>query len=89
MAVTPGQTIKLSAVGSIDPDGTPLSYDWIAYPEAGTYPGKVSIQNANTQEAQISIPKELGSDSIHILLTVRDTGIPSLARYRRVVLATK
>lgn len=89
MAVTPGQTLKLSALGSIDPDGTALSYDWIAYPEAGTYPGKVSIQNANTQEAEISIPKELGSDSIHILLRVRDSGIPTLARYRRVILAAK
>ena len=89
MAVTPGQTLKLSALGSMDPDGTALSYDWIAYPEAGTYPGKVSIQNANTQEAEIFIPKELGSDSIHILLTVRDSGIPTLARYRRVIFAAK
>ncbi len=86
---TPGQPVKLSALGSRDPDGNSLSYEWIVYPEAGTYKGKVSLQNATSQEAEISLPKDLGSDSIHILLTVRDSGTPSLARYRRVIITAK
>ncbi len=89
LAVTPGQSQKMSAVGSKDPDGNALSYDWRVYAEAGSYPGKVTVQNANNPEAEITLPKDLGSDSIHILLTVKDSGIPSLTRYRRVVFTAK
>ena len=32
-----GSTLRLSAEGSYDPDGNKLFYEWLDYPEAGTY----------------------------------------------------
>ncbi|MBI2947691.1 MAG: DUF1593 domain-containing protein, partial [Verrucomicrobia bacterium] len=37
--VSSSATVTLSAIGSRDPDGNKLSYQWFAYPEAGSYKG--------------------------------------------------
>ena len=81
----PGATVALGAQGSTDPDGNSLSYEWIAYPEAGTYPGAPRITGATTPEARVTVPDDAGGKDLHVVLTVRDDGTPPLARYRRVV----
>ncbi len=80
-------TVKLTAAGSSDPDGQELSYQWFVYPEAGTYPGEAAIVGADSPEARVQIPADAAGKTIHVVLAVRDQGVPPLARYRRVVIA--
>lgn len=88
-----GERIELSALGSVDPDGDELSYQWFYYPEAGTYTissGKtgipLKIENANEIDAWFVIPTSARLGTIHIILAVTDQGIPNLTRYKRVVI---
>ena len=85
LTVTSGEAVPLSAAGSYDPDGDSLSYTWAYYPEPGSYDGTVDVQDAHAQEARFVAPEVDAPETIHLVLTVRDDGEPSLYRYRRVV----
>ena len=80
-----GDTIRLSAAGSNDPDGDKLSYDWSFYPEPGTYQGPLEIRNSDKEEASFTAPNVDSRKTIHIILTVTDDGVPPLRSYKRVV----
>ena len=83
----PGKRIALNATGSSDPDtGDTLSYEWILYPEVGTYKGQVNIENAKKIEASLVVPKDASGTTLHVLLVLRDNGAPQLTRYRRLVI---
>lgn len=83
-----GQSYTLSAAGSTDPDGDSLSYKWTYYPEAGTYPGDVKIDDSSSrdQECSVQIPSDAPGRTIHVVLQLTDDGVPPLTRYRRAVL---
>jgi hypothetical protein len=82
-----GRPVKLDAAGSRDPDGQPLQYRWLFYPEAGTYRGPLpEIHGADTPRASFTAPTVDHSQTLHALLTVTDAGTPPLTRYRRVIL---
>ena len=86
-ATTGESVIELSAAGSADPDGDALAYEWSVYPEAGTYRGEVpTIENSQSPRARLRVPVGLGAHELHVILTVRDTGKPALARYRRLMI---
>ncbi len=82
----PGDRLSFSVAASFDPDGDELNYQWWVYPEAGTYAGAISLPKATESEIELSIPKDLGDNTLHLIVTVRDDGTPSLTRYRRVVI---
>ena len=83
----PGETIKLSAAGSSDPDGDELHYHWWQYTEADSFEGSIEIQDANSDMASFQIPAVAESgETIHIICEVTDHGIPELTRYQRVVI---
>jgi hypothetical protein len=83
---TAGKTIMFSA-SATDPDGQALNYKWWQYEEAGTYKGKINIQQSSAKEVLIDLPKDAKKgDAIHVILEVTDTGTPRLTRYRRVVI---
>jgi hypothetical protein len=86
LTVAPGQ-VKLNAAGSADPDGQQLAYQWFVYAEAGTYPGEVAIAAPDSPEARVQVPAAAAGKTIHVVLSVRDQGVPPLTRYRRVVIA--
>jgi hypothetical protein len=81
----PGQRIGLDATGSTDIDNDRLSYEWRFYPEAGTYAGKITIENPRMTTAHFVAPKDASGKTLHVLLVVSDDGLPSLTRYRRLV----
>ena len=82
----PGETIKLSAKGTSDPDGDTLNYRWWQYEEADTYGGKVTIESADKQDASFTVPADTAKgQTIHIICEVTDSGTPPLTRYQRVV----
>jgi hypothetical protein len=80
-----GKPYRLTAAGSTDPDGDRLNYRWYVYPEAGTYPGTVTISDSSSAEATLDVPEDTPGKTIHVILEVTDGGEPALTRYRRVV----
>ena len=89
-----GETIRLSAAGSRDPDGDQLTYRWLHYPEPGTFTvssGKVGVPieivtDANgTANVTIPTARVLRNGTLHLILAVTDNGSPNLTRYARVI----
>ncbi len=75
----------LSAAGSHDPDGDDLSYNWFFYPEPSSYNGALAVAEAESQVASFTAPPVDKQETIHIILTVTDSGSPPLSRYQRVL----
>ena len=86
LSAKPGSVVELSSAGSTDPDGDSLRPHWWFYPEASSYRSPVEIAGAETHLARVTIPADAASQSLHIILELRDTGSPPLTRYRRAVI---
>lgn len=83
-----GDTVILNAEGSTDPDGDELNYEWIYYPEPGSYAEKEPLKILDARAAHTSFvaPKVAKPETIHVILEVTDKGKPALTRYQRVIL---
>jgi Protein of unknown function (DUF1593) len=80
-----GQRISLSG-SATDPDKNQLTYRWWQYEEAGTYPGKVTLQQPDQAKTSFIVPANATpGQTIHLILEVSDAGTPSLTRYQRVI----
>ncbi len=86
MAAKPGEKIVLDATGTTDIDGDELTFTWKYYKEAGTYTGDVEIKEINGVTTGFKVPKDAAGSTIHVLLTVSDSGSPTLTHYRRLVI---
>lgn len=88
--VKPGDKVSLSAKGTTDPDGNALTYRWWQYQDADTYPGSVQFENADKQDASLTVPADAkAGQTIHIICEVTDNGTPPLTRYLRLVLTVE
>ncbi len=87
LTVRSGETFHLNATGTTDPDGDSMSYLWFQYPEAGTYPGLVSVAPyaPNLYDLPVTAPVVTSLQTIHFVLKVTDKGTPALTRYKRVI----
>jgi len=83
----PGEKVQLSAKGSSDPDNDKLSYHWFVYREAGGFDGNLELDNPSFEEIIFTMPELKKDQSLHIILEVKDTGIPELFSYRRIILS--
>lgn len=82
-----GDTVKLSAEGTKDPDKDNLTYLWWQYIEAGTYSGNVKIEGMQGAHASVIVPEDAKpGNTIHVICEVTDDGVPQLTRYQRVVI---
>ena len=81
-----GQTVRLNASKSFDPDGDKLSFNWWQQPEIGTT--KVTIDQASQSVANVRIPAD-ATGEIHIVCEVHDDGPFRLVAYRRVIITIK
>jgi hypothetical protein len=81
----PGETVRLSAEGSTDPDGDDLTARWFVYPEAGTHDGAVELAAADEWTTMLVAPLVTEPRTIHVILEVRDSGNPRLTALRRAV----
>lgn len=86
----PGQSVQLSAAGSADPDGDALSYEWVYYPEPGSFSGAIALDAINAEDSSFTLPDSVASgETVHVVLVVTDGGQPALTRYRRVVVTAR
>jgi len=89
MRVRPGQRVTLNASGIYDPDGDKVACHWFIYKEAGTFKGTVEIQDDASREAHFVAPQVDEPRSLHVILEVKDDGVPCLYSYRRVVITVE
>ena len=88
--VKAGREVRLDARESSDPDGQRLGYQWIFYPEAGTYRGALpELRGAANPQASFTAPVVKEEQTLHALLLLSDAGDPPLTRYRRVVVRVR
>ena len=83
--VLEGQTVHLDARATSDPDGDAIEFRWWQYADADTYPENVVIENAAEPRGSFVAPAVDAPQTIHIVLFVRDAGVPSLTRYSRII----
>ncbi|MBN6543483.1 DUF1593 domain-containing protein [Streptomyces bryophytorum] len=85
ISVRPGQTVHLDGIAA-DPDGDAYTCSWWQYREAGTYPGAVTLTDAETLHPSFTVPADarLGQ-TMHLVLQVTDAGAPPLTGYQRVI----
>lgn len=83
LSVRIGEKVVLSAQGSTDPDGDTLSFHWFNYREAGNYSQIIEIPEANKASCCFTAPDR--ACRLHFIVEVKDSGVPSLTRYRRVI----
>lgn len=85
-----GESITLNAAASKDPDGDTLNFNWIHYPEAGTFWHwrGIRLENRNSSQMTLHIPEQVEitqPHTTHIILEVTDNGTPALTRYQRII----
>lgn len=82
-----GETIRINASRSSDPDGDELSFKWWEYTVADSYRGEIDLSSEKSSVIKIQIPEDAESgDEIHIVCEVQDSGTPVLTRYARTVI---
>jgi len=85
LTVHAGDSVRLDANGTTDPDGDSLSYLWFQYVEAGTLPAVKFNSSENLKWVGFVAPKVTAPQTGHFIVRVTDKGSPALSRYRRVV----
>ena len=83
----PGTVVKLSAVGTSDPDKNNLTFRWFLYKEAGVYTGDLQLPDSSATEIEVQMPSIKAGEAIHVICEVKDDGAPSLYSYRRIILS--
>jgi hypothetical protein len=79
-----GAVVRLTAVAS-DPDGDEVDLSWWQYREAGTSPAVLELAPAGAT-VEFRIPDDaVAGETLHVVLTVGDSGAPRLVRHQRVV----
>lgn len=82
----PGDTVRLTAEGSADPDGDGFEIRWIHYPEAGTFRNPVEWREDGPASIQVEVPETNHPATVHFIQQLRDNGEPALYAYRRAII---
>ncbi|MCL4853000.1 MAG: hypothetical protein KJZ78_16700, partial [Bryobacteraceae bacterium] len=89
-----GETVRLSAEGTRDPDGDAIEVGWWIYREASTlrdakgrrFPEDLALGATRGTVTSLVAPAVKEPATVHVILEVKDGGTPSLFAYRRAVI---
>lgn len=79
-----GETIRLDASKSKDPDGNAMQFQWWQQPEIGK--GKLTIDNPGKSMVNVVIPADAAGKTLHVVCEVSDNGSFSLKSYQRIII---
>jgi hypothetical protein len=82
----PGESVRLSAAGTTDPDGDALEFRWWVYAEAGNSEDVALLVGESPDSTSLVAPGAASPVETHVVLEVRDGGSPPLTAYRRAVI---
>ena len=85
ITVKSGERFSLDASRSADPDGDNLSFQWLSYPEAGSFKKMIIPSAENIHQLYLVAPQVEKKETAHIILKVTDKGIPALSGYKRII----
>jgi hypothetical protein len=81
----PGEKLKLKYTVS-DPDKDTVTVNWWQYVSAGTYGGRVSVDDPASPNTGFTVPSDARpGDTIHLILEATDNGTPQTNRYHRLI----
>ena len=80
-----GETVRLDASKSYDPDDDKFTNNWWQQPEIGT--AKLDIQGSDV--AEVRIPQDAAGQTLHIVCEVCDQGPFLLKGYQRVIIVVE
>jgi hypothetical protein len=93
LTAKPGDTVRLRAEGSGDPDGDAIDVAWFVYREAGSLTTEVSLSSASGESTELTVPELPAAApdlaTLHVILQVRDNGKPRLSAWRRTVITVR
>lgn len=84
-----GQTVKLDASKSFDPDRDKLSFFWMQQKGIGKTEIGISESDNDLPMINVHIPDTFHNDEIHIICEVHDSSRHTLPAYRRIIIRTK
>ena len=82
-----GDTLRLDASLSKDPDGDTIHFLWWQQPEMGT--DILTIDDAGKSVVNVRIPADAAGQTLHLVCEVQDDGAFSLKSYQRIIIQTK
>lgn len=84
-----GETIRLDAGLSRDPDGDALSAHWWQYRDVGGIPPQApaAIAAPDAMATAITLPMVNAPRDLHIILELSDRGAPAMLAYRRIIIS--
>ncbi len=83
--VRSGKRVLLDARQTRDPDADRLHFTWWQYREAGTLDATVTLRDAGDGQVRFVAPDVNHPATVHLILEVKDDGVPALVAYRRVI----
>ena len=84
--VKAGETIRLDASRSKDPDGNAIRFLWWQQKEIGK--ATLTIDDAEKVVVNVRIPDDAAGQTLHLVCEVSDDGDNHLKSYKRVILTT-